>query len=137
MSKELKNPVHGDKNKADDVSWPFYGAIDEVVGNATRRRSNLGLVAREEEEEEEEDDNDENMVDPHEFLCVSVTPEESDHEPKFPFDEEIERNDNPSIIGLQRLRTLHEDCSIEIERLPHQDSRYCFIDLPKSPRVNI
>ncbi|XP_043283374.1 uncharacterized protein [Venturia canescens] len=122
--KELKNPVHGDKNKADDVSWPFYSAIDEVVGNATRRRSNLGVAAEEEEEEEEEEGaNDENVVDPHEFLCVSVTPEESDHEPKFPYDQEIERNDNPSIIALQRLRTLNEDCSIEIERLPHDSSR--------------
>lgn len=103
--KELKNPVHGDKNKADDVSWPFYVAIDEVLGHSGRRESL-----------------DEDIVNPHEFLCVSVTPEEpaspSEDEPRFPSDEEIERNDNPSILALRRLQALNEDCSIEIERVP-------------------
>ncbi|XP_017761640.1 PREDICTED: uncharacterized protein LOC108551818 isoform X3 [Eufriesea mexicana] len=57
--KELKNPVHGDRNKANDVSWPFYNAIDEVLGYD---RGTTPI-------------NDE-YIDPHEFLCVSVTPEE-------------------------------------------------------------
>ncbi|XP_026673147.1 uncharacterized protein LOC108629485 isoform X2 [Ceratina calcarata] len=57
--KELKNPVHGDRNKTDDISWPFYNAIDEVVG-FDREKTPIN----------------DDFIDPHEFLCVSVTPEE-------------------------------------------------------------
>ncbi|XP_066590021.1 uncharacterized protein [Prorops nasuta] len=56
--KELRNPVHGDRNKSDDVSWPFFLAIDEVLeGNGRKPEV------------------DEDYVDPREFLCISVAPE--------------------------------------------------------------
>ncbi|XP_046744920.1 transcription elongation factor SPT5-like isoform X4 [Diprion similis] len=96
---ELKNPVHGDKNKSDDISWPFYGAIDEVLGAGYGNR------------------NDEDDVNPHEFLCLSVTPDES----ASPQDEQradSETEESNSITALRRLRSINEDFSIEIERLP-------------------
>ncbi|KAJ8680111.1 hypothetical protein QAD02_015898 [Eretmocerus hayati] len=86
--KELKNPVHGDKNRADDISWPFYSAIDEVLGNLTlpqrRRRSthhridpltidnSTGYVYNDEDDQEDDEAEDEDeMLDPQEFLSVS------------------------------------------------------------------
>lgn len=60
LLKELKNPVHGDRNKTGDVSWPFYSAIDEVVAGHDREQTPIN----------------DDFIDPHEFLCVSVTPEE-------------------------------------------------------------
>ncbi|CAL7935599.1 unnamed protein product [Xylocopa violacea] len=100
--KELKNPVHGDKNKADDVSWPFYNAIDEILGH------DRGSTPISDE-----------YIDPHEFLCVSVAPEEPvssvDTLPARS-DPEIERRTCDS-FPEQRLRALGADCSIEIEKV--------------------
>ncbi|XP_076623514.1 uncharacterized protein LOC143342990 isoform X1 [Colletes latitarsis] len=100
--KELRNPVHGDRNKADDVSWPFYSAIDELLGHDRGGTPN----------------HDE-YIDPHEFLCVSVTPEEpTSSVDALPVgsDPEIERRD-VDFHPDQRLRTFSDD-SIQIERLP-------------------
>ena len=101
--KELRNPVHGDRNKADDVSWPFYSAIDQVLGH-DRATSPI---------------NDE-YIDPHEFLCVSVTPEE----PTSSVDT-LPAGSNPEIVrragdssAEPRLQTFGDDCSIEIKRIP-------------------
>ncbi|XP_046619400.1 YTH domain-containing protein 1-like isoform X2 [Neodiprion virginianus] len=99
LLQQYKNPVHGDKNKSDDISWPFYGAIDEVLGAGYGNR------------------NDEDDVNPHEFLCLSVTPDES----ALPQDEQradSETEESNSITALRRLRSINEDFSIEIERLP-------------------
>ncbi|XP_046744921.1 transcription elongation factor SPT5-like isoform X5 [Diprion similis] len=99
LLQQYKNPVHGDKNKSDDISWPFYGAIDEVLGAGYGNR------------------NDEDDVNPHEFLCLSVTPDES----ASPQDEQradSETEESNSITALRRLRSINEDFSIEIERLP-------------------
>ncbi|XP_046141864.1 uncharacterized protein LOC114871161 isoform X2 [Osmia bicornis bicornis] len=100
---ELRNPVHGDRNKADDVSWPFYSAIDQVLGH-DRATSPI---------------NDE-YIDPHEFLCVSVTPEE----PTSSVDT-LPAGSNPEIVrragdssAEPRLQTFGDDCSIEIKRIP-------------------
>ncbi|XP_076673572.1 uncharacterized protein LOC143371808 isoform X3 [Andrena cerasifolii] len=100
--KELRNPVHGDRSKADDVSWPFYTAIDEILGHDRATPSN------------------EEYIDPHEFLCVSVTPEE----PTSSVDAlpagsnpEIERRRN-ELLAEQRLRAFGDECSIQIERVP-------------------
>ena len=60
--------MHGDKNKADDISWPFYTAIDEVLSNSAR------ASPRSEEPEDEE-------LNPQEFLCVSVAPDAEEDEP--------------------------------------------------------
>ncbi|XP_058803316.1 uncharacterized protein LOC131671131 [Phymastichus coffea] len=68
--KELRNPVHGDKNRADDISWPFYRAIDEVIAslspsaNNSRRRGAASCI------------NDNYRRNPQEFLCVSVSPDD-------------------------------------------------------------
>ena len=104
--KELRNPVHGDRNKADDVSWPFYSAIDQVLGH-DRATSPI---------------NDE-YIDPHEFLCVSVTPEE----PTSSVDT-LPAGSNPEIVrragdssAEPRLQTFGDDCSIEIKRIPSNE----------------
>lgn len=102
LLKELRNPVHGDRSKADDVSWPFYTAIDEILGHDRATPSN------------------DEYIDPHEFLCVSVTPEE----PTSSVDAlpagsnpEIERRRN-ELLAEQRLRAFGDECSIQIERVP-------------------
>ncbi|XP_017761632.1 PREDICTED: uncharacterized protein LOC108551818 isoform X2 [Eufriesea mexicana] len=108
--KELKNPVHGDRNKANDVSWPFYNAIDEVLGYD---RGTTPI-------------NDE-YIDPHEFLCVSVTPEEptsSVNALPAQSDPEIEHRTNDS-FPEQRLRALSANCSIEVQKVrPSGVSKY-------------
>ncbi|CAG5089743.1 Protein of unknown function [Cotesia congregata] len=67
---ELKNPVHGDKNNADDVSWPFYSAIDEIVSSCnkiTQSNQNQQILY-------------DNQIDPHQFLYVSVNSDEQTEE---------------------------------------------------------
>ncbi|XP_078042247.1 uncharacterized protein LOC144472779 isoform X2 [Augochlora pura] len=106
--KELRNPVHGDRNKADDVSWPFYSAIDELLGGHDRGTPN----------------HDE-YIDPHEFLCVSVTPEEptsSMDAARTISDPEIERLGTGFHHPEQRIRTLGGDGSVQIERIPSFDN---------------
>ncbi|XP_012277760.1 uncharacterized protein LOC105698256 isoform X2 [Orussus abietinus] len=108
--KELKNPVHGDKNKADDVSWPFYSAIDEVLGYSQR--------------ENEED------VNPQEFLYVSVMPEdvgspEDETRPGFQVDGDLK--DAQSVAALQRVQPFKKETTDELERLPPS---------PKSPKFH-
>nr|XP_012138087.1 PREDICTED: uncharacterized protein LOC105662167 isoform X4 [Megachile rotundata] len=106
--KELRNPVHGDRNKADDVSWPFYSAIDQLLGH------DRGATPI----------NDE-YIDPHEFLCVSVTPEEpTSSVDTLPAgsDPEIECRIGDS-SNESRLRTFGNDCSIEIKRVPSDETR--------------
>lgn len=110
LLKELKNPVHGDRNKADDVSWPFYNAIDEILGYDHGSTLTNDLY-----------------IDPHEFLCVSVTPEEitsSVDALPAPSAPEIERRTNDS-LPEQRLSTLSgANCSIEIQKVRPNASRY-------------
>ena len=60
--------MHGDKNKADDVSWPFYTAIDEVLGKLNPRAASSDRPDNDEDEEDE--------LNPQEFLCVSVAPDD-------------------------------------------------------------
>ncbi|XP_043525173.1 uncharacterized protein LOC122536689 isoform X2 [Frieseomelitta varia] len=106
--KELKNPVHGDRNKADDVSWPFYNAIDEILGYDQGSTLTNDVY-----------------IDPHEFLCVSVTPEEitsSVDALPAPSAPEIERRTNDS-LPEQRLSTLGANCSIEIQKVRPNASR--------------
>ncbi|XP_033340492.1 uncharacterized protein LOC117228687 isoform X3 [Megalopta genalis] len=107
--KELRNPVHGDRNKADDVSWPFYSAIDELLGGGHDRGT----------------PNHDEYIDPHEFLCVSVTPEEptssSMDAPQTISDPEIERL-GTGFHPEQRIRTLGGDGSVQIERIPSYDN---------------
>ncbi|CAK9829190.1 hypothetical protein ANTRET_LOCUS6573 [Anthophora retusa] len=105
--KELRNPVHGDRNNADDVSWPFYNAIDEVLGY----------------DRDTTPQNDE-YIDPHEFLCVSVIPEEptssADALPAAS-NPEINRRTN-DLSPEPKLRAFGADCSIEIEKLQSSGS---------------
>ncbi|XP_031840341.1 uncharacterized protein LOC116430400 isoform X2 [Nomia melanderi] len=109
--KELRNPVHGDRNKADDVSWPFYSAIDELLGGGHGDR---GTPSHDE------------YIDPHEFLCVSVTPEEPtsssmDATPLEPNPETERRGNN--FQPEPGIRTFGGDgCSIEIERIPANEA---------------
>ncbi|KOC63258.1 hypothetical protein WH47_02767 [Habropoda laboriosa] len=128
--KELRNPVHGDRNNADDVSWPFYNAIDEILGYD--RDTTVS--------------NDE-YIDPHEFLCVSVTPEEptssADALPAVS-NPETERRTNDS-FSEPRLRAFGVDCSIEIEKLRSSGSirqksknggkRKRIVAIPRLPRT--
>ncbi|XP_076170423.1 uncharacterized protein LOC143148222 isoform X2 [Ptiloglossa arizonensis] len=103
--KELRNPVHGDRNKADDVSWPFYSAIDELLGH------DRGTP------------NHDEYIDPHEFLCVSVTPEEpTSSVDALPVgsDPEIERR-NDDFHPDHRLRTFSDD-TVQIERIPLRET---------------
>ncbi|XP_054012846.1 uncharacterized protein LOC128894855 isoform X2 [Hylaeus anthracinus] len=105
--KELRNPVHGDRNKEDDVSWPFYSAIDELLGGHDRGGT----------------PNHDEYIDPHEFLCVSVTPEEpTSSVDALPVgsDSEIERRD-VDLHPDQRLRTFG-DTSIQIEKVPTREA---------------
>ncbi|KAK9302030.1 hypothetical protein QLX08_005780 [Tetragonisca angustula] len=107
--KELKNPVHGDRNKADDVSWPFYNAIDEILGYDQGSTLTNDVY-----------------IDPHEFLCVSVTPEEiTSSVDALPVQSapEIERRTNDS-LPEQRLSTLGANCSIEIQKVRPNATRY-------------
>ncbi|XP_043586438.1 uncharacterized protein LOC122569433 isoform X2 [Bombus pyrosoma] len=100
--KELKNPVHGDRNNVDDVSWPFYNAIDEVLGY-DRGSTPIG----------------DEYIDPHEFLCVSVTPEEpTSSVDALPAQSnpEIDRRINDS-FPERRLRALSANCTIEIQKV--------------------
>ncbi|XP_033197605.2 uncharacterized protein LOC117160745 isoform X2 [Bombus vancouverensis nearcticus] len=99
---ELKNPVHGDRNNVDDVSWPFYNAIDEVLGY-DRGSTPIG----------------DEYIDPHEFLCVSVTPEEpTSSVDALPAQSnpEIDRRINDS-FPERRLRALSANCTIEIQKV--------------------
>ncbi|XP_015598366.1 uncharacterized protein LOC107269246 [Cephus cinctus] len=130
--KELKNPVHGDRNKVDDVSWPFYTAIDEVLGFAQRTSI---LV----------DDVDDGPIDPHEFLCVSVTPDETaspDEDIDIDKDYKDWKDTKDSIDALQRIQALQEDCYIEIEKIPRapnnsvKNSRIASLVESRSLRVN-
>ncbi|XP_048508642.1 uncharacterized protein LOC105683395 isoform X3 [Athalia rosae] len=113
--KELKNPVHGDKNKSDDVSWPFYGAIDEVLGYGQRV--------------------DEDDVNPHEFLCLSVTGEEEPASPEEGQRADSDAEESPSVAALRRIRNLNEDFSIEIERVPPRDPLRRLRPSSKSSRI--
>lgn len=107
LLKELKNPVHGDRNKADDVSWPFYSAIDELLGG---------------EHGDRRTPSHDEYIDPHEFLCVSVTPEEPtsssmDATPLEPNPETESRGND--FQPEPAMRTFGGGgCSIEIERIP-------------------
>ncbi|KAG7187741.1 hypothetical protein KM043_016791 [Ampulex compressa] len=106
--KELKNPVHGDRNNANDVSWPFYNAIDEVLGEGRRTPNN------------------DEFIDPHEFLCVSVTPEEPPS-PVRPLPAElhpeVEYGREPPLLKLQKLRSSDDDCEVEIQRISRAHER--------------
>ncbi|CAD1471421.1 unnamed protein product [Heterotrigona itama] len=107
LLKEVKNPVHGDRNKADDVSWPFYNAIDEILGYDQGSTPTNDVY-----------------IDPREFLCVSVTPEELTSFVDARSAPEIDRRANDS-LPEQRLRTLGANCSIEIKKVrPANASRY-------------
>ncbi|KAK1116431.1 hypothetical protein K0M31_019049 [Melipona bicolor] len=108
--KELKHPVHGDRNEADDVSWPYYNAIDEILGY------NQGSTPT-----------NDVYIDPYEFLCLSVTPEEiTSSMDVLPAQSapEIELRTNDS-LPEQRLKTLCDNCSIEIQKVrPSNASRH-------------
>lgn len=108
--KELKHPVHGDRNNADDVSWPYYNAMDEIFGydKGSTRTNDV-------------------YIDPHEFLCLSVTPEEiTSSVDALPAQSapEIERRTNDA-LSEQRLRTLSDNFSVEIQKIrPSNASRH-------------
>ncbi|XP_076647288.1 uncharacterized protein LOC143355931 isoform X2 [Halictus rubicundus] len=107
--KELRNPVHGDRNKADDVSWPFYSAIDELLGGGHDRGT----------------PNHDEYIDPHEFLCVSVTPEEptsSMDAPPTISDSETQRKGTSDFHPESRMKTFGGDGSVQIERIPSYDT---------------
>ncbi|KOX81334.1 hypothetical protein WN51_10666 [Melipona quadrifasciata] len=108
--KELKHPVHGDKTKANDISWPYYNAIDEILGY-----------------DEGSTPTNDVYIDPHEFLCLSVTPEEiTSFVDALPAQSapEIERRTNDS-LPEQRLSTLGDNCSIKIQKIqPSNASRH-------------
>ncbi|XP_076248399.1 uncharacterized protein LOC143188179 isoform X2 [Calliopsis andreniformis] len=123
--KDLRNPVHGDRSKADDVSWPFYNAIDEILGHDRATPSN------------------DEYIDPHEFLCVSVTPEEPtssvDARPAGA-NPEIDRR-RSDLLPDQRLGTFDDDCSLEIERVPSREitrqASRSFARRKREPRGNL
>ncbi|KAH0561487.1 uncharacterized protein LOC123266266 [Cotesia glomerata] len=103
--KELKNPVHGDKNNADDVSWPFYSAIDEIVSSCnkiTQSNQNQQILY-------------DNQIDPHQFLYVSVN---SDEQPE----EEIAPCSSKSSTRSKRMNGDLPDVTIS--------SRKCIKDSP-------
>ncbi|XP_076248400.1 uncharacterized protein LOC143188179 isoform X3 [Calliopsis andreniformis] len=122
---DLRNPVHGDRSKADDVSWPFYNAIDEILGHDRATPSN------------------DEYIDPHEFLCVSVTPEEPtssvDARPAGA-NPEIDRR-RSDLLPDQRLGTFDDDCSLEIERVPSREitrqASRSFARRKREPRGNL
>ncbi|XP_011506000.1 PREDICTED: uncharacterized protein LOC105368637 [Ceratosolen solmsi marchali] len=105
--KELKNPVHGDKNRADDISWPFYTAIDEVLGNlglpSSQRRASCT------DEHNVPDDED---LDPQEFLYVSVSQDDENDE-SASVDHlginEYQRSESERVPGLPRLQPLRQE----------------------------
>jgi hypothetical protein len=104
---ELKNPVHGDKNRADDISWPFYTAIDEVLGNlglpSTQRRTSCA------DEHNVPDDED---LDPQEFLYVSVAQDDENDESGSADHldvNECEGSEGDKVPGLPRLQPLRQE----------------------------
>ncbi|KZC04790.1 hypothetical protein WN55_09589 [Dufourea novaeangliae] len=108
--KELRNPVHGDRNNADDVSWPFYTAIDELLGGVHDRVT----------------PNHDEYIDPHEFLCVSVTPEEPtssvDALPLLSSNPDIEGRPTTDFQAGMRIRTFGDGGSVQIERVPSDEA---------------
>ncbi|XP_011307269.1 uncharacterized protein [Fopius arisanus] len=107
--KEFKNPVQGDKNRADDVSWPFFNAIEEVVHGQRSVRAVPDNYAEDNEIEEE--------VDPHEFLCVSVTPsDEQISPPVSPVEEKYNHLDDTPIQveEFSRSRSSKSECTPSI-----------------------
>ncbi|XP_008557197.1 uncharacterized protein LOC103578037 isoform X1 [Microplitis demolitor] len=113
--KELKNPVHGDKNNADDVSWPFYSALDEIVTSSKTTQFNKKII-----------DQDSQQVDPHEFLCVSVSSSDdqsldkiSPCSPKSSSRSSKIMNSNlpPDVTTISRKR-IRESPSVDESQLP-------------------
>ncbi|XP_023247458.1 uncharacterized protein LOC106644539 isoform X2 [Copidosoma floridanum] len=106
--KELKNPVHGDKNRPDEISWPFYNAIDEVLSSLGLPRGRRRNSCYDEEpEDEEHSDRD---LDPQEFLCVSVAQDSDDElnydplgDAKPPLEDEPRAPMGRAAAGLQPL----------------------------------
>lgn len=95
--------MHGDRSKADDVSWPFYSAIDEILGH------------------DRVTPNHDDYIDAHEFLCISVTPEEpTSSVDALPAGTDPEVDRRRDLLPDQRLRTF-DHCSIQIERTPPPD----------------
>lgn len=105
--------MHGDKNKADDISWPFYPAIDEILGNLTlpqrTRRRRVSATKQPEEDYEEEEEEDEDL-NPQEFLSVSVAPD--DYE-----DDEDDRDSLANRLNIHFSEEEEEE-EDEIERKP-------------------
>ncbi|XP_003427160.1 uncharacterized protein LOC100679386 [Nasonia vitripennis] len=109
--KELKNPVHGDKNKADDISWPFYAAIDEVLGGTSTPSSEPTRQPSDDEEEDEEEE-----LNPQEFLCVSVDNDEDEDDASV----NLYQGSTSKVPGLEPLRRGHV---FDIERTPRTATR--------------
>lgn len=104
----------------DDISWPFYAAIDEVIASlsadkysrgssSSRRRRGASCINDDDgdenikqEKEEEEEEVEDGDLNPQEFLCVSVQSPDDVAETTTPIDYERLSAMQPLDIATRR-----------------------------------